>query len=198
MNLVEEAILFATKAHEGQVRKMRSTPYILHPLEVASIIATVTDKHETIAAGVLHDTVEDCGVSPETIREKFGSRVYALVQSETEDKMSHRSAEDTWYERKRDSLIVLHHSSDIDVKTLWLADKLSNVRSFYREYMTRGHNIWKSLHQKDPSMQKWYYATIVNELELFEGTAAYLELKQLVGAMFKDIPDPDLPEQDEF
>ena len=83
MNVLEEAILFAVRAHQGQVRKMAGSPYILHPLEVAAVIATMTDDLETMAAGVLHDTIEDCGVDPLEIREKFGNRVYALVQSET-------------------------------------------------------------------------------------------------------------------
>ena len=61
MDLLTKAIFFATKAHEGQMRKMTNTPYILHPIEVASIIATITDDQDIMAAGVLHDVIEDCG-----------------------------------------------------------------------------------------------------------------------------------------
>ncbi|MBR4436538.1 MAG: bifunctional (p)ppGpp synthetase/guanosine-3',5'-bis(diphosphate) 3'-pyrophosphohydrolase, partial [Spirochaetales bacterium] len=71
-HLLTEAIIFAAKAHEGQMRKFSKTPYILHPLEVAGIIATMTDDQKVMAAGVLHDVIEDCGVDPAIIKEKFG------------------------------------------------------------------------------------------------------------------------------
>lgn len=184
MNVLEEAILFAVHAHEGQTRKMANTPYILHPLEVAAIIATMTDDLETMAAGVLHDTIEDCGVDPMTIREKFGSRVFALVQSETEDRQGGRSDEESWMDRKEESLLMLAHTRDIEVKKLWLGDKLSNIRSFAREHRKHGDAIWNQLHQKDPAMQKWYYATIAKLLEELSGTDAYREYVSLVEEVF--------------
>lgn len=184
MNIVEEAILFATDAHQGQVRKMTATPYILHPMEVASIIATITPNLETIAAGVLHDTVEDCQVDPRVIKEKFGARVSALVQSESEDKLADRPPEETWQQRKEESLLMLQHTRDRDVKILWLSDKLSNIRSFYREYRKSGDAVWQALHQKDPKMQGWYYKTVANCLTELSDTAAYAEYVELVNKMF--------------
>ena len=184
MNVLEESIVFATNAHEGQVRKMAKTPYILHPLEVASIISTVTPDLEIMAAGVLHDTIEDCDVDPREIKDRFGPRVAALVQSETEDKLSNRPPEDTWKERKEESLLMLSHTKDIAVKILWLADKLSNMRSFYREYLKKGNDIWLSLHQKDPKEHEWYYRTIAENLKEFSGTAAYIEYLDLVDKVF--------------
>lgn len=185
MNVLEEAILFATEAHSGQMRKLANTPYILHPLEVASIISTLTSDLDTMAAGVLHDTVEDCDVDPKVIKEKFGARVSALVQSETEDKMSTRPAAETWMERKEESLLMLGLTKDKDVKILWLADKLSNIRSFYREYQKIGDAIWQALNQKDPKMQEWYYRTIAQYLSEFSETAAYQEYIRLVDGIFK-------------
>ena len=184
MNVLEEAILFATEAHGGQMRKLANTPYILHPLEVAAIISTLTDDLNTMAAGVLHDTVEDCDVDPKVIKEKFGARVSALVQSETEDKMSTRPAAETWMERKEESLLMLGLTKDKDVKILWLADKLSNIRSFYREYQKKGDAIWLALNQKDPKMQAWYYRTIARYLSEFSETAAYQEYIRLVEGIF--------------
>lgn len=184
MNVLEEAILFATKAHEGQMRKMAKTPYILHPLEVAAIISTVTSDQETMAAGVLHDTVEDCNVDPKEIKQRFGARVSALVQSETEDRLSDSPPEQTWMARKEESLLMLKHTKDRDVKILWLGDKLSNIRSFYRAYCKDGDAIWQGLHQKDPKMQGWYYKTIAEYLSDLSDTAAYQEYVQLVKAIF--------------
>ena len=184
MNVLEEAIIFAVRAHQGQTRKLAGKPYILHPLEVAAIISTLTDDLETMAAGVLHDTVEDCDVNPLTIREKFGSRVFALVQAETEDRQGGRSEEDSWMDRKEESLLMLANTRDIEVKKLWLGDKLSNIRSFAREHRKHGDEIWKHLHQKDPAMQRWYYETIAGLLEELSDTDAYREYVSLVAEIF--------------
>ena len=184
MNVLEEAIAFAVQAHQGQVRKLANTPYILHPLEVASIIATMTSDLEIMAAGVLHDTVEDCNVDPREIKERFGGRVSALVQSETEDRLSQRPPEETWQQRKEESLLMLGYTKDRGVKILWLGDKLSNIRSFYREYQRSGDAIWESLHQKDPKMQGWYYKTIAHHLRELSDTAAYREYVELVNRIF--------------
>ena len=186
MNVLEKAILFATKAHEGQARKMARTPYILHPLEVAAIISTITPDLATMAAGVLHDTVEDCDVDPKEIKRLFGPRVAALVQSETEDKLSDRPPAETWMERKEESLLMLELTKDRDVKILWLGDKLSNIRSFHREYLKNGYQIFEGLHQKDPKMHEWYYRTIAKSLSELSDTAAYREYVKLVDEIFSD------------
>ena len=186
MNIVEEAIVFATNAHQGQVRKMTTVPYILHPVEVSAIIATMTDNLDVIAAGALHDTIEDCGVDPLVIREKFGSRVYALVQSETEDKYPGKPASQTWMDRKEESIMMLQNTKDIGVKMLWLGDKLSNMRSFYRTYKQIGNDFLNALNQKDKKMHAWYYRTILENLSELKNTAAYEEYKNLVEYVFSD------------
>ena len=76
MEIIEDAVIFAANAHYGKVRKMAGMPYILHPMEVAAIIAAITDDKEVIAAGILHDTIEDCGVLAPEIEERFGTRVF--------------------------------------------------------------------------------------------------------------------------
>lgn len=184
--LVNDAIVFATEKHSGQVRKFTGIPYILHPLEVAAIIASMTTDENTIAAGILHDTVEDCDVEPEEIRERFGSRVFALVCSETEDKIADRPAAETWIERKQDSLLTLQFTKDMSVKTMWLADKLSNIRSFYREYLKNGDDMWLQLNQKDKKKQEWYYRTIAEYLSDLSKEAAYEEFCELVDKIFCD------------
>lgn len=180
-----EAAKFAIDAHAGQIRKMKVIPYILHPMEVANIIATVTEDEDLMIAGLLHDTVEDCDVDPRIIREKFGSRVAALVQSESEDKLSDRPASETWLERKQESLLMLEHTKNLDVKILWLGDKLSNIRSFYRSYLEQGDKMWLKLNQSDPKMQHWYYQSVAEYLkEDLGSTAAYREYTELVLKLF--------------
>ena len=58
--MIDKAITFATKAHEGQFRKGTKLPYIVHPLEVGVIVSRMTQDKEVIAAAILHDTLEDC------------------------------------------------------------------------------------------------------------------------------------------
>lgn len=58
--MINEAIEFAAKAHEGQLRKGTKKPYIVHPIEVSEIVSAMTDDEEVICAAVLHDTIEDC------------------------------------------------------------------------------------------------------------------------------------------
>ena len=182
--LIDKAIAFAVKKHAGQVRKFGNTPYILHPLEVAVIVSTLTSDEATIAAGLLHDTVEDTDTTPEEIKENFGSRVYALVASETEDKLSDKPASETWLERKQDSLLALEYTKDIEVKKMWLGDKLSNLRSFYREYLVEGDELWLKLNQKDKKMHAWYYRTIAEYIKDLEHTAAYAEYCLLYEKIF--------------
>ena len=99
--MLNEAIEFATKAHEGQFRKGTKRPYIVHPIAVADIVMTMTWDEEVISAAVLHDTIEDCpGVTEEILREKFGNRVASLVKSESEDKSK------SWEERKSDTFVI--------------------------------------------------------------------------------------------
>jgi len=184
MTVLDEAIVFATQAHRGQSRKMAGIPYILHPLEVAAIISTMTSDLNTMAAGCLHDTVEDCGVDPLLIRARFGNRVAALVASETEDTTSTAPRSETWQQRKEDSLQVLKLSKDREVKIMWLGDKLSNIRSFYREYQTIGDDLFKNLHQSDKSKQAWYYRTLGEYLSELSDTLAYQEYMELVNRIF--------------
>ena len=160
MTRLEEAVAFATEAHAGQVRKITNAPYIVHPLEVAEIIKSITDNEDVIIAGLLHDTIEDCDVDPRVIKEKFGPRVSALVQGESEDKLSDLPPAQTWKQRKEESLLMLEYTKDPDVKILWMGDKLSNIRSFYQGYLEYGDDLWNFFNQKDPREHKWYYETI--------------------------------------
>ena len=181
---LNEAIVFATQCHAGQMRKMANVPYILHPMEVAAIIGTMTDDEDVMIAGLLHDTVEDCGADPLLIRETFGTRVAALVQSETEDKIAARPAAETWKQRKEESLLLFHYTKDRDVKILWLADKLSNMRSFYREHLRLGDAMYQQLNQKDPAMHAWYYRMIAVMLSELSDYPAYREYTELIAKVF--------------
>lgn len=184
MDKVSEAIQFATIAHSGMCRKRDKTPYILHPLEAAVIVSTMTSDEDIISAAVLHDVVEDTPVTMAELTEKFGERVATLVSSETEDKREHLSPVDTWQIRKEESLEVLKNADNTDISILWLGDKLANMRSFYRQWKAEGDAIWQNFNQKDPSRQKWYYTSIAEYTSALKEHAAWKEYNELVKIIF--------------
>ena len=183
-DLVSEAIAFSTMAHDGMRRRKSDAPYILHPMEVGVIVGTMTDSQEVIAAGVLHDVVEDAGITIEQIGEKFGARVKELVASETENKREDLPPEDTWRIRKEETLERLRTTDDIDVLRLWIGDKLSNIRAIYRDFLVEGDAIWEKFHQSDIKVQAWYYRSIMKYTERLSDTLAWIEYKTLVEKIF--------------
>ena len=184
MELVSEAIVFATKAHDGMRRKKSEVPYILHPMEAAVIVGTMTDDQHLIAAAALHDVVEDAGITLEEIEETFGQRVRELVASETEDKREHLSPASTWRVRKEESLTVLKNTEDIGVLMVWLGDKLANMRSIYWEWQQKGDAMWQRFNQKDPKQQAWYYHSIAELTKALAHTPAWQEYKSLTDSVF--------------
>ena len=184
MELVSEAIVFAVKAHDGMRRRKSDAPYVLHPMEVAAIIGTMTDNQEVIAAGVLHDVVEDAGITLDEIGEKFGPRVKELVSAETENKREELPPEETWRIRKQESLEVLKNTDDIEVLMLWIGDKLSNIRAVYQSWKQEGDAVWKKFHQPDISVQAWYYRSILKYTERLSDRLAWIEYKTIVESLF--------------
>lgn len=163
--------------YQGKVRKFKSVPYILHPMEVAQILSTMSDDQELIAAGMLHDVVEDTDGTMEEVEKRFGKRVAFLVASESENDYPGEDRSDTWKRRKEESLKILRNSDDIGVQMLWLADKLANIRSLAQIYGENGEKLWSMLHQSDPAEQCWYYRSVAESLELtLNRTGAFKEL----------------------
>ncbi len=184
---LNEALRFAIAAHAGMVRKQEARPYILHPLEVTAIAGTITGDEDVLCAAVLHDTVEDTTVTPQQIQAAFGLRVAALVASETENKRPELPPDESWLVRKQESLAALRQAEDPGVAMLWLSDKLSNMRAFYRSWLTQGHALWQSFNQKDPAKQAWYYRTIADYTRALAHTAAWQEYNKLVQIVFEGI-----------
>ena len=184
MELVSEAIMFAVKAHDGMRRKKSELPYILHPMEAAVIVGTMSDDQNLIAAAALHDVVEDAGVTLEEVEARFGKRVRELVGAETEDKRADLPPTDTWRIRKEESLEVLRNTDDMGVLIVWLGDKLANMRSIYRDFKVEGVQMWQRFNQKDVNEQAWYYRSIIKLTDRLSDTSAWLEYKTLTELVF--------------
>ena len=176
---VDKAIAFATKAHEGQFRKGTLRPYIVHPIEVCDIVASMTRDEDIISAAVLHDTIEDCPqITEEILAEEFGERVASIVAQESEDKSK------TWKERKGNTIEHLK-TAPKEVQMIALADKLSNMRDIDRDYPVCGEDLWLRFRMKKKETIAWYYKGVRDSLkESFEGVEAYEEYCKLVAKNF--------------
>lgn len=177
--MIDKAMRFATKAHEGQVRKGTSRPYIVHPVEVGDIVSSMTKDEEVISAAILHDTIEDCkGVTREVLAEEFSERVASLVAQESEDKSK------TWRERKGATIRRIR-TAQREVQMIGLADKLSNMRDIDRDYPVVGEELWNRFRMKDKNIIGWYYKGVRDALkESFEGIPAYEEYCKLIKKNF--------------
>jgi HD domain len=120
--LARDALLFAHELHRGQRRDVDEAPFILHPLEVAALLYATGHADTTVAAGILHDAVEDTDVEVETIAERFGPQVGALVEAMTEDP----SIEP--YEARKAALRRQIAESGDDATAVYAADKVAKVR----------------------------------------------------------------------
>ena len=185
MTKLEQAISFAVTAHAGTKRKGKDRPYILHPLEVLTIVASLTEDEDILCAAVLHDTVEDTGVTLDEIEARFGARVRALVAAESEDKREGQKAEDTWRVRKTETI---HHleTAEQEVLLICLGDKLANLREIARDYALLGDKLWQRFNQKDKKQHAWYYGEIARVLaNRMEPNLALTEYQQLIEQAFK-------------
>jgi GTP pyrophosphokinase len=127
LTLLQRAYVFSAKVHEGQER-LSGEPYLVHPLEVAGILAEMRLDGVTIAAGLLHDTVEDTLASVEELRRLFGEEVAFLVEGLTKlSKLEFKSAKERQAENFRKMLIAM--SKDIRILLIKLADRLHNMRT---------------------------------------------------------------------
>lgn len=129
LKFIEKAYLFAKEKHKGQYRKS-GEEYIIHPLNVALILTTIYADYQTIAAGFLHDVLEDCDCSFEEMQNEFGDEVTKLVQGVTKLSKIHFSTENEYlidYYKK----IIVGMSEDVRVIIIKLADRLHNMRTLW-------------------------------------------------------------------
>lgn len=157
-----EAASFAAKRHTGQKRKgSDGEPYINHPLEVANLLANVgnVSDFDILIAAVLHDTVEDTGVTKEELEARFGQQVANYVSEVTDDKSLPKD------ERKR---LQVEHAPHLShgAKQIKLADKISNIADVTNNpphdwpherkvaYVDWGENVVAGLRGANPELEK--------------------------------------------
>ena len=157
MTIVERARVFATAAHAAvaQLRKYTNEPYIVHPAEVVSIVKSVPHTEAMLAAAWLHDTVEDTGVTLETVRAEFGDEVATLVGWLTDV-----SRPDHGNRAARKAVDRAHSASaPAEAQTVKLADLISNTRSimahdeaFAKTYLTEKRLLLEVMNKGDATL----------------------------------------------
>ncbi len=183
-SLLDRAIIFAVHAHAGTERRGKGFPYIVHPMEAAEIVATITSDQELLSAAVLHDVVEDTPVTVEDIRSEFGDRIADLVASESDNFEDGVSEEDSWHTRKKAAIERLAHATR-DAKIVALGDKLSNMRAIARDYALKGEEFWNIFHTKNPADHEWHYRGLADSLRELEDTFAFKEFENLIEQVWK-------------
>lgn len=166
----KRALVVAAAAHQGQQRKGSGRPYIVHPIGVARLLVEAGCRDEVVAAGLLHDTLEDTHLTLEDLHRLFGQAVAATVAGCSEPDKSV-----PWETRKRHTLRNLN-TAPLEVRLVTCADKLDNVLSLAEDQREQGEALWGRFNRgKDD--QAWYYRSIVQRLTMGEECSeACLEL----------------------
>jgi (p)ppGpp synthase/HD superfamily hydrolase len=155
--MIDLAIETAVTAHGKQVRKGTDIPYITHPLAVGILLAKAGCPDEVIAAGILHDTLEDTLLTRDDLSRAFGEEVTTIVEGASEpDKTL------PWEERKRHTIEFLK-TAPLDVRLVACADKLHNVRTTAIEHSKIGEQVWKRF-RRGRADQERYYRGLVESL----------------------------------
>lgn len=158
MKLVERALSFTIRAHDGQYRKHdKDTPYVFHPMVVSLILKTADFDEKVIAAGLLHDVVEDTRYSIDDISKLFGGEIASLVMTATEPDKSL-----PWKERKKQQIKVI---KDLPVanKAIVCADKIANLEDLRIQLRKNGY-IDFSVFRADRNEQEWFFRSVYNAL----------------------------------
>ncbi len=128
LDLIKKAYVYSAKVHQGQIRKS-GEPYLIHPLEVAGILAEMRLDEASVVTGLLHDTIEDTLATKEEIAELFGPEIAELVDGVT--KLSQFTAGNTQEEKQAENFrkMVVAMAKDIRVLLVKLADRTHNMRT---------------------------------------------------------------------
>ena len=178
MNVIEIALKTAAKVHEKQYRKGTDIPYITHPVAVGMILMKAGYSEELVAAGILHDTVEDTELSLQDIEQLFGRNIAQIVEgcSEPDKSLS-------WEDRKKQTIEYLRTAPE-EIRVVACADKLHNIRSIASDIEQFGEQVWGRF-KRGKEQQEWYYTHVIESLGLQSNFQLLDELKIEVERLFK-------------
>ena len=155
------AVGLANEWHVGQVRKGTKIPYVSHLLAVAGLVLEAGGDEDMAIAALLHDAIEDGGVSESRIEEEFGPRVAAIVAECSDGTPGMKRDPSTWRARKVAYIEKLRKTENQDAVRVSCADKLHNARSLLLDLKHREQEAWKPFNA-GPREQLWYYGALVD------------------------------------
>ena len=178
---IVRAMELAAVAHRHQTRKGTEIPYIVHPFSVAVLLLNAGCSHEIIAAGILHDVLEDTTVSYETLRQEMGREIAEIVRQCSEPDKSQ-----PWETRKREKIEYLREAP-LAVKLVTAADKIDNLRSIATDRQKVGESVWDRF-RRGREQQEWYYreatTSLMHGLPQEADRAMFVELQRQVEMVF--------------
>ena len=156
--LIDSALNFAARAHDGQRRKSTDVPYLVHPVGVMLVLIECDETEpELLAAALLHDTIEDTKVTLDQLHATFGERVAMIVEG-----CSEPDKKDTWEHRKEHTIAYLR-TAPREIALVSAADKLHNVRSMIADYATLGDKLWTRF-KRGRDSTAWYHRSVAASL----------------------------------
>ena len=182
MKITEKAKSFAIAAHIGQIRKSdKEKPKIIHPINVANILQEYNFDDNVIAAGYLHDVIEDTNYTKEDLLKSFGEDVVSLVLGATEEDKSL-----SWEERKQETITKVK-TLDLRHKAIVCADKISNLEDLRIIFEINGKKDFSAF-KRGFDKQKWYYTGVYDSLIYNEDEKndMFVRLKLLIDYIFYD------------
>jgi (p)ppGpp synthase/HD superfamily hydrolase len=170
----ESALGFVVRLHAKQTRKGAGVPYIAHLMSVSALVLENGGSEDQAIAGLLHDAVEDQGdrypggrqALRDTIRERFGETVLAIVNDCTDDDGFQKGSagnalaeEEQWRLRKQAYIDHLSQAGPASA-LVSCADKLHNARAILTDYRALGEALWPRFRARTRENQLWYYSTL--------------------------------------
>lgn len=188
MNIRQKAKEFAIKAHNGQRRKSdKEKPMIIHPIDVANILSEYGYDDNVIAAGYLHDVLEDTKYTKEDLLTEFNEDVVSLVLGASE-----KDKGLSWEERKTETINTIK-DFDLRHKAVVCADKISNLEDMRIIFEIKGEKNFSAF-KRGYEKQKWYYTEVYNSLKynIDENNIMLNRLKLLIDDIFNNRKNDEL------
>ena len=193
---ISDAVAFAIEAHKAGFRKGGNIPYVVHPLDVMSILLKSGARENLAIAGVLHDVAEDTDYTLQDIKARFGEAVADLVEGASEPEeltkgVSREEKRKTWKLRKSQKIEQMKGASP-ELRLLICADKLANLRDLLADYHSQGEAVWSRFNATKDE-ESWYYHSIAEAIaqphaqdqnSSLRDTLAFKELSQCIREVF--------------
>lgn len=171
----EDALVYASRIHEGQKRKGTEIPYITHLLAVAAIVGENGGTEDEVSAALLHDAIEDTPETRESLAGRFGETVAEIVAGCSD---ADSFPKPPWLERKKAYIEHVRHATH-SVRLVSAADKLHNARAILSDYREMGEDLWSRFNGGKKGTL-WYYRSLVEAFGGPESGPLVAELARVV------------------